>query len=250
RMNVAIAPSTTDTGFANRQDAVNRAQTFTFTQVPCGAYTVVVTGYGPNGSAEFGRKMINLCNTGLVTANQWKLVYGKATIAGNNVDMVFGNEARVISTLPRTSPDMVYSTQATLISGSGYGIWSRATVINGAAVSGYSFQFDPGYAGVNPGFGQALLLRVWNNGAECGNPIAKVKWPAGLQVNTVHQVTVVTKGDTLYATIGGLKMFDVPSLKAALAASKCNMPEPKGSQVGFRTWSSTGKAVFRNTTIN
>jgi hypothetical protein len=63
-------------------------------------------------------------------------------------------------------------------------------------------------------------------------------------------VTVVTKGDTLYATIDGIKMFDVPSLKAALAASKCNMPEPTGSQVGFRTWSADGKATFRNTTIN
>ena len=249
-MTVAIAGSATDAGFNATQNAFNRAQTFTFDKVPCGAYTVVVTGTGPAGSQEFGRKMINRCNTGLVAANQWRLVFGKATITGNNVDMTAGNEARVISTLPRTSPDMVYSTQATLVSGSGYGIWTRANVVNGAAVSGYTFQYDPGYENVNKSFGKALLLRVWNNGSECGTPIARVQWPAGLEVNATHQVTVVTKGDALYATIDGIKMFDVPSLKGALAASKCNMPEPTGSQVGFRTWSSTGKATFRNTTIN
>lgn len=249
-MNVAIAGTTTDNGFKESQNAYNRAQTFTFDKVPCGAYTVVVTGTGPNGSAEFGRKMINRCQTGLVAADQWKLVFGKASITGNNVDMTAGNEARVISILPRTSPDMVYSTQATLVSGSGYGIWTRAKVVNGAAVSGYTFQYDPGYEAVNKSFGKALLLRVWNNGSECGNPIAKVKWPAGLDVNATHQVTVVTKGDSLYATIDGIKMFDVVSLKGALADSKCNMPEPTGSQVGFRTWSTSGKATFRNTTIN
>ena len=249
-MNVAIAPSSTDTGFANKQDAMNRAQTFTFDKVPCGAYTVVVTGYGPNASAEFGRKMINLCQSGLVPANQWKLVMGRATIAGNNVDMVFGNETRVVSTVPRTSPDMVYSTQATLTSGWGYGIWSRATLSGGAAMSGYTVQYDPGYQFVQPSFGKALLLRVWSKGSECGTPLARVKWPTGLEVAATHQITVVTKGDTLYATIDGIKMFDVPSLKAALAASRCNMPEPMGSQVGFRTWSPTGKATFRNTTIN
>ena len=249
-MTVAIAGSVTDSGFKEAQTAFNRAQTFTFNTVPCGAYTIVVTGNGAAGSQEFGRKMINRCDTGLVKAENWKLVFGKATIAGNNVDMTAGNEARVISMLPRTATDMVYTTDATLLSGSGYGIWTRAKVLNGAAVSGYTFQYDPGYENVNPGFGKALLLRVWQDGKECGTPIARVKWPVGLEVNATHKVTVVTKGDSLYATIDGTKMFDVPSLKAALAASKCNMAEPTGSQVGFRTWSATGKATFRNTTIN
>ena len=77
-----------------------------------------------------------------------------------------------------------------------------------------------------------------------------MQWPVGLEVNATHQVTVVTKGDTLYATIDGIKMFDVASLKRALVDSKCNMPEPTGTQVGFRTWSANGKATFRDTTIN
>ena len=114
KMNVAIAPSATDTGFGAKQDVWNRAQTFTFDQVPCGAYTVVVTGYGADVSKEFGRLMINRCNTGVVDANQWKLVTGHATITDNAVDDIVGGEARTISTLGRTSPDMVYATDATL----------------------------------------------------------------------------------------------------------------------------------------
>ena len=46
-------------------------------------------------------------------------------------------------------------------------------------MSGYSFQYDPGYANVNAGFGKALLLRLWENGKECGTPIAKVRVAEG-----------------------------------------------------------------------
>ena len=90
-------------------------------------------------------------------------------------------------------------------------------------MSGYSFQYDPGYANVNAGFGKALLLRLWENGKECGTPIAKVKWPKGLEVNDKHKIVVVNEGDTLYASIDGIKMFDVPSLKTAIKTSGCKM---------------------------
>src|SRR5690606_24136735 len=102
----------------------------------------------------------------------------------------YGNESRVMSTTKRDSQDAVFTTEATLRSGWGYGIWTRASLEKGASVSGYSFQYDPGYANVNAGFGKALLLRVWDSGRECGNPVAKVKWPAGLDVNAKHKVVV------------------------------------------------------------
>jgi hypothetical protein len=78
--------------------------------------------------------------------------------------MAYGNEARVMSTTKRSSENMVFTTEATLRAGWGYGIWTRATVVNGAAVSGYSFQYDPGYENVDKSYGKALLLRVWANG--------------------------------------------------------------------------------------
>lgn len=260
KMVVNVTGATFNTGdgkdFSDTQTVFNRAGMYTFETVSCGIYTVTVTGYSaPTSTAlsqskEFGRELVNRCNTGELSADQWKLAYGRADIKGNTVNMTYGNEARVVSTLPRKSQDVVMTTDATLNSGWGYGVWFKANLNSGAAVSGYSFQYDPGYANVNASFGKALLLRVWNNGSECGTPVAKVRWPEGLSVNDKHRIMVAAQGDTLYATIDGIKMFDVPSLSQALKSSNCNMPAPSGNQVGFRTWSSTGKATFANTTVN
>jgi hypothetical protein len=65
-----------------------------------------------------------------------------------------------------------------------------------------------------------------------------------------HRVTVVIEGDQLYATIDNVNLFSVPSLSDAVAASGCGMPEPTGTEVGFRTWSSAGKALFERTTLS
>ncbi|MEZ5114836.1 MAG: fibronectin type III domain-containing protein [Candidatus Nanopelagicales bacterium] len=248
---VAVRPAIAESTFADTHEAQNGATTVIFTQIPCGVYTVTVTGTGSDaGDKEFGRRIVNRCDVGLISQAQWKLVYGRNTINGNTVDHNYGNEARTISTTKRTSQDAVFSTVATLKSGWGYGIWLRASVPSGASVSGYSFQYDPGYENVNPGWGKALLLRLWTNGKECGNPIAKVKWPAGMEVYAPHRVTAVIKGDQLYATIDNVNLFSVPSLSAAVAASGCGMPAPTGTEVGFRTWSAEGKALFERTTLS
>ena len=250
KMDVAIAPTLGGAGLREHQQVFNRAGAYSFTAVPCGIHTVTITGYGAGSSKEFARNVINRCQVGTVAKNLWKLVYGQATIGDNEVNLNKGGEARVVSTLPSSSQDMVFTTEAKLDKGTGYGIWTRANLATGAAVSGYSFQFDPGYAAVNPSFGKALLLRVWQDGRECGTPIAKVKWPTNLKVNESNRVMVVTKGDSLYATIDGVRMFDVPSLKGALASSSCGMKEPSGTQVGFRAWGSDTHASFHGTTIN
>ncbi|MDH3958742.1 MAG: fibronectin type III domain-containing protein [Actinomycetota bacterium] len=248
---VAVRPAISESTFADTHEAQNGATTVIFTQIPCGVYTVTVTGTGGTaGDKEFGRRIVNHCDVGLITQDQWRLVYGRNTISGNTVDHNYGNEARTISTTERTSQDAVFSTVATLNSGWGYGIWLRASVYTGASISGYSFQYDPGYENVNPGFGKALLLRLWTNGRECGNPIAKVKWPKGLEVNAPHRVTAVIEGDQLYATIDNVNLFSVPSLTDAVSASGCGMPAPTGTEVGFRTWSSSGKALFERTTLS
>lgn len=252
-MVLSIKPTVASKGFSDTHTVSNRAGQAEFTQVPCGVYTVTVTGTnGDKDSKEFGRQVINRCDTGAIPAANWKLVYGKADIKGNFVDMKYGNESRVMSTTKRDSQDAVFTTEATLRSGWGYGIWTRASLEKGAAVSGYSFQYDPGYANVNAGFGKALLLRVWDGGRECGNPVAKVKWPAGLDVNAKHKVVVVNKGDSLYASIDGIKMFDVPSLKDAMKTSGCsaNFAEPNGTEVGFRSWNATSSVFFENTTLS
>ncbi len=250
-MNVAIAPTALDSGFSANQDAFNRAQTFTFDKVPCGAFTVVVTGYGPNASQEFGRKMINYCNDGAVPSSEWKTTGTGGEVKDGQV-RVKGekDDGRALSTIPRTSPDMVSSTDATLEAGSGDNIFARASEKEGAGISAYAFRYDPGNAAVDPTFGKAISLRVWQDGQECRTPLAVAKWPAALEVNASHRVAFVTKGDTAFATIDGYKVFAVPSLKAALVASGCSVGEPTGAQLGFSAVGAQGSATFRNTTLN
>lgn len=249
-MRLDIQP-TVGKGFRDTHVVSNGAGNLSFGKVPCGVYTVIVTGLGTGDSKEFGRHPINLCNTGLIEQDQWRKVFGQADIKGNTVDMHFGNESRVLSTVKRTSENAVFTTEATLREGWGYGIWTRADVSkNGNKISGYSFQYDPGYANVNAGFGKALLLRLWENGNECGTPLARVKWPAGLEVNKTHKIVVVNEGDTLYASIDGIKMFDVPSLNEAIKTSKCQMSAPNGTEVGFRSWNAKTSVLFENTTLS
>jgi hypothetical protein len=250
-MLLQIQPTVGNKGFSDSHVVSNRAGAAVFSKVPCGVYTITVTGQGSDAtSKEFGRQVINRCDTGAIPADQWKLVFGRADIKGNSVDMRYGNESRVMSTTKRTSKNAVFTTEATLRSGWGYGIWTRASLERGASVSGYSFQYDPGYANVNAGFGKALLLRLWENGKECGTPIARVKWPKGLDVNSTHKIVVVNEGDTLYASIDGIKMFDVPSLKSAIKSSGCSMAEPDGTEVGFRSWNAASSVLFENTTLS
>ena len=249
KMNVSIAPTMDKGTFRDSHMVSNGAGSVDFDKVPCGVYTVTVTGIGAGVTKEFGRAYVNRCETGLLPASLWKLVFGQAKISGNLVDMPNGSETRVVSVARRSTQDMVMTTTATLRSGWGYGIWVRANVNGGAAVSGYSVQYDPGYAKVSS-FGKALLLRQWQNGSECGTPIAKVPFPAGVAENAPHQFTVVAKGDSLYVQIDGKTVFDVPSLTKAVAASPCKYAMPTGTDIGFRTWGAGTSAVFDGTTLS
>jgi hypothetical protein len=247
---MSVRPSVGTVGYTDSQSGQNGAQTVTFQPIPCGAYTITVNGSGPTGQVEFARKVINRCDTGILNANEWKVVRGSAKLAdGGVVDMPNGAETRVVSTRARTSQDMVFTTTANLRSGQGYGIWTRAALETDNTVSGYSFQFDPGYKTVDAGFGPAFVLRHWYKGAECGTVLARTKIPASIAVYGTHKVVVVAKGDGLYATIDNVVVFDVPSLSKAIAASPCHFPAPAGTEVGFRTWGSGTSAVFSTTTL-
>lgn len=246
------APSST---YTEHHQIANRATALTFDKVPCGVFTVTVSGQGETGSKEFGRVLVNRCQVGQLDKTLWRLVFGKAAITGNVVDMNNGSETRVISQKPMTQRDMALTTKATLRSGWGYGIWLRAhlpTNATNASVSGYTMQYDPGYGRINS-FGPALLLRVWDTGKECSTPLARVKWPAGLAVNSQHLITAVVQGDALWMSINGTRLFAVPSLSAAMASSGCaaaGFKEPSGNQIGFRTWGSGTSAIFEESTLN
>jgi hypothetical protein len=62
-------------------------------------------------------------------------------------------------------------------------------------------------------------------------------------------VVVIVSGDSIYATVDGNRIFDVPSLTRAIADSKCTMPPPDGDQVGLRTWTSNTRVTFTDTAV-
>ena len=242
QMKLDITP-TVGKGFSDSHVVSNGAGMLSFGKVPCGVYTVVVTGFGSREAKEFGRQGINLCNSGGVDAGSWRKVFGQADITGNTVDMHYGNEARVLSTLKRESKNVVFTTEATLREGAGYGLWTRASdEKNGNKISGYNFEFDAA--------NKRLVLRLWEEGKQCNTALAKVDWPSGLEVNAKHRVSIVHEKDTYYAAIDGLKVFDVPSLEKAAEKSKCEMDDPEGKQVGFRTWNAKTSALFENSSVS
>ncbi|MER7072445.1 fibronectin type III domain-containing protein [Terrabacter sp. NPDC000476] len=242
RLYVSVRP-TFGTGFTDAQWGQNGAQVMTFGPLPSGTYTVVVHGVGAAGAqTELARKVLVFGTLTQLTAAQWKVVRGQATITGNTVDMPFSGENRVMSTKARTSQDMVLTTRARLRFGWGYGVWFRSSVDAANLVSGYTFQYDPMY-------GNAFILRHWYKGTECSAPLARTNFPAGFAENVAHALVVVAQGDTVWASVDGTEVFRINSLAAAAAASPCHYPLATGTGIGFRTWS-TSSASFTGTTLS
>ena len=238
-MTVAIAPTLAGT-FRQSHVVSNGAGAVEFTGVPCGVYTVTATGSGAGVVREFARTVIDQCHTGLLTPADWKLISGQAAFSGSTVSLPYGF---VLSTKARTSQDAVVTTDATFGSGGGYGVLVHASANASGGVSAFSVQYDHGW-------GDYFLLRQWDNGNECSAPLAYTKFPAGLSLTDMHHVVVVASGDSLDVTVDGLKVFTVPSLSKAVAATYCTYPMPTGTGIGFRSWGSAGSVTFANTTLN
>jgi hypothetical protein len=235
---VRIMPTANNGGFTETQYSQAGAQVMTFRKVPDGSYLVIVD----SDDQEMARRYINVGKVGMMGAADWVVLMGKAGLTDATVDMTNGGETRVFSTRPFTTQDMVLETKAHLQKGQGYGIWFRATAKPGSGnVAGLTVQYDPGYA-------NKFIIRQWNNGSECGVPIASTPFPSGMKVYEPHAVVVAAQGDTLFVTIDGQKLFDVPSLSKAIAANSCKYPAPTGTMVGLRTWG-TSSTVFSGTTV-
>jgi prepilin-type N-terminal cleavage/methylation domain-containing protein len=176
-----------------------------------------------------------------MTATDWKVVFGQATLVGTTVDIPVN--ARVMSVRPAATSDLAFATTATLRSGQGgYGIWVRASLATTATLSGYSFQYDVGY-------GNAYVLRQWYRGSECTVPLAVSKMATGLVVYGPHSLAVTATGDSLVATLDGAKVLDVPSLSAVVARSSCAYPPATGTDTGFRMFG-VASALFAGTTVS
>jgi hypothetical protein len=192
----------------------------------------VAYGVDDKVKTELARKVIVVGGDGLVTANEWEVVSGKAKITDGKIEMPYNGENRVLSTRPRTSSDVVLTTDARLDKGWGYGVFFKTDLDSAGRLNGYSFQYDPMW-------GNRFIIRHWYRGQECAQPLAATAFPSDMAVNATHRLVVVAQGDSLWASIDGRRVFNVTSLTDALAKEPCHWPAPTGTRIGFRTWQVT-----------
>ena len=125
----------------------------------------------------------------------WKLVNGVLvpTVAGEN-RLAFGDPAWT---------DVQLDVNATLNSGRGYGVYFRSD--GKPNISGYCFQFDPGW---NPPAG-SFVVRTVKNGSESSQPIASFPMPAGYSIyGKPHDITISAVSSHIVIKVDGVTVLD------------------------------------------
>ncbi len=157
-----------------------------------------------------------------------KVLSGKWVTAGGILQSLASMESR-LSFGDDTWTDYSISLNANLTTGSGYGVYYRAD--GKSAISGYCFQYDPGW-----GSGGAFLVRKVVNGTE-SSPIAVTKIPAGFPIyNTQHQIQITVSGSAQTIYVDGVKMLTLTDSTFTSGSA------------GLRTWDST-RAEFDSVTV-
>lgn len=166
--------------------------------------------------------------SGFNSMSMLKVLSGKWVIANDVLKNITSGEAR-LAFGDNSWKDYNLTLNATLNKGSGYGVYYRADgVVN---ISGYVFQYDPGW-----GKG-AFLVRKVTAGVESG-PLAVAAIPSGFPVYDVqHQIQIQVVGNAQNIYVDGNKVLTI-SDSTFLAGS-----------AGLRAWDST-KAEFDSVTVN
>ena len=152
----------------------------------------------------------------------WKIVNGAlvpATTGENRLS--FGSTSWT---------DVNLDVNATLNSGRGYGVYFRS---NGqASISGYCFQFDPGWNAPNGSF----IVRKVTNGAESA-PIATALMPSGYaKFGVAHATDISAVGDHIVIKVDGVTVLDFHDSTFASGSA------------GFRSWDGNSTVSFINAT--
>jgi hypothetical protein len=177
--------------------------------------------------------------TSLITS--WTKVRGGnliTTYPDGRVSMpTSGGERRVLADPATTASDYTVTSNATLTSGAGYGIYVRASVDTATKLTGYAVQFDHAY-------GQ-IVVRQLQADAELTVPIARGSVPAGFNWYGVpHVLAVRVRGNTMNVTLDGAQSISVPDLAAASATAvkgsngvTSSFQPPTAGGYGMRAWS-------------
>jgi hypothetical protein len=176
------------------------------------------------------------------TVTNWTAVRGGnllSTYPDGRVSMTAGaGERRVLATSGAGS-DYTITSNATLLSGAGYGVYLRATVNASSQLTGYCVQFDHAYS-----TGQ-IVVRELQNDLELSVPIARGAVPAGfVWYGLSHVLVISAKGNALNVTLDGVQTINVPDLAAASATAVKNsigvtstITPPVAGSYGLRAWS-------------
>lgn len=153
---------------------------------------------------------------------------GQWSFSGDGLANTASGENRIfLDVLPDDTPAYEVSLTANLLTGSGWGLFFGAG-LSANAVSGYTFQYDPGYGN------GAYLLRRWQNDSE--SVLRAITAP--LTHNCAHDFRFVIGPDSLEAYQDGVSVL---SYSGNLA--------PAGDLLGFRTWSAS-RAVFTDLRVS
>ncbi len=192
--------------------------------------------------------LANSLPAGTTLVNEWNKVRGGnyiATTAEGTVEMAGEGERRALAG-SATASNYTVTTDATLISGAGYGIWLRA---NSTASTAYCVQVDTGYEGGR------IILRERETEQELSAALASAPPPAGfVWYGQPHLLSVTIQGNTLTATLDGTQVLNVPNLTAASAnAVKYSygltvpIVPPLVGSYGLRAWN-TAQVHFQRVT--
>ena len=135
------------------------------------------------------------------------------TYPDGRVDMIWGSGERRVHA-GSTASDYTVTSNATLLSGAGYGVYVRASVDAATKLTGYCVQLDRDYSG-----GQ-ITVRQLQSDFELSSPIARLPVPTGFSWYGVpHTLGVTLKGNTMNVTLDGAQAIDVPDLTTASATA-------------------------------
>jgi len=161
-------------------------------------------------------------------APEFAVSRGQWTFSGDGLANTTSGENRIfLDVLPDETPAYEVSLTANLLTGSGWGLFFGAG-LSANKVSGYTFQYDPGYGN------GAYLLRRWQNDGE--SVLRAVTAP--LSRNCAHDFRFVIGPDSLEAYQDGVAVL---SYAGHLA--------PAGDLLGLRTWSAS-RAGFTDLSVS
>jgi len=182
---------------------------------------VVCSIHGPATTPPAAPPPDALFTSGFDTMDGLTPLQGKWALQGEALTNTGGGEHR-LAFGDTAWTDYETTLRATLDTGKGYGVYYRAD--GERNITGYCFQYDPGY-----GKG-AFIVRKVVDGKESG-PIARVAIPEGYPVyGTAHDIAIAVDGDRHVIRIDGETLMDFQDASFASGAT------------GLRTWGNTAAA--------